>query len=127
MCSIQDILDSKPLPGPNYSIQQLFSESVVTPSSLSAPVRGTEGINDVSEGKAVSIIATGAYNCHVALLDFYLSKIPIFQLGRGYGTWYQTDPLPHRTLQTLLKKMCQGAKSRETSPITVCVQQERPH
>ena len=39
MCSIQDILDSKPLPGPNYSIQQLFSESVVTPSSLSAPVQ----------------------------------------------------------------------------------------
>ena len=38
MCSIKDILDSKPLPGPNYSIQQLFSESVVTLSSLSAPV-----------------------------------------------------------------------------------------
>ena len=26
-------VDSKPLPGPNYSIQQLFSESVVTPSA----------------------------------------------------------------------------------------------
>ena len=72
--------------------------------------------------KAVSIIATGAYNCHVALLDFYLSKIPLVDehtrfylyplpyIPAGKRLWYLTDPLPHRTLQTLLKKMCQEAK-----------------
>ena len=27
------------------------------------------GVNDASEGKRVSIVATGAYNCHVRLLD----------------------------------------------------------
>ena len=34
------------------------------------------GIKDLSEGKVVSIAATGRRNCHVAILDFYMTKVP---------------------------------------------------
>ena len=84
----------------------------------------TGDVKDFCEGKVVSIIATGTHNCHVKLLDFYFSKVsfklvaagskfyllPLPFVPAGLRPWYFDSVLPLRTLQTLLKKMCQEAK-----------------
>lgn len=82
------------------------------------------GINDASEGKVVPIVVTGKRNCHVALLDMYFSKVPQSVIDKG-GEFY-LSPLPFtptgsrdsffddglslKTLQGLLKKICQDSK-----------------
>ena len=72
----------------------------------------------------VSIIATGTHNCHVNLLDFYFSKVspklvaadskfylfPLPFVPAVPRPCYFDSVLPPRTLQTLLKKMCEEAK-----------------
>ena len=82
------------------------------------------GIADHSEGKIVSIIATGTPNCHVRIMDFYLSKVPqnvVKEGGKfylsplpftptGMRPWFFTNPYPQKKIQGLLKKMCQEAK-----------------
>lgn len=81
------------------------------------------GINDTSAGKVVSIVATGGRNCHVNILNFYLSKVPQhvrdsggkFYLSplpftpTGNRPWFYEDPLSFRKLQSLVKKMCEDA------------------
>lgn len=78
---------------------------------------------DASEEKIVFIIATGAYNCHVRLLDSYFSKVPPTLVASdakfyrmplpfvpfGMRPWFFDDPLLHRTIQTLVKKMREEA------------------
>ena len=77
-----------------------------------------------SEGEIVSIVAMGAPNCRVGILDFYLSKVPqnvVKEGGKFYLSplsftptgarpWFFTDPYPQNKIQGLPNKMCQEAK-----------------
>ena len=81
------------------------------------------GINDTSTGKIVPIVATGNHNCHVNILNFYLSKVPKNVRDRGgpfyfsplpftptgNRPWFFDDPLSLTKLKGLLKKMCNDA------------------
>ena len=80
-------------------------------------------MNDTSTGKIVPIVATGNHNCHVNILNFYLSKVPKNVRDRGgpfylsplpftptgNRPWFFDDPLSLTKLKGLLKKMCNDA------------------
>ena len=76
------------------------------------------GINDTSTGKIVPIVATNNCNCHMNILNFYLSKVPKNVCDRGGSfylsplpftqtrnrPWFFDDPLSLTKLKGLLKK-----------------------
>ena len=80
-------------------------------------------INDTSTGKIIPIVATGNHNCHVNILNFYLSKVPKNVRDRGgpfylsplpftptgQRAWFFDDRLSLSKLKGLLKKMCKDA------------------
>ena len=98
------------------------------------------GIADHSEGKTVSIVATGTPNCHVRIMDFYLSKVPpkCGERGRqilpysplpftptGMRPWFFTDPYPQKKIQGLMKKCVRKLKLREIL-LTIASEQQGP-
>ena len=77
------------------------------------------GVNDTSQGKAVTIVDNGSSYSHVALLDLYLAKVPradidndnLFYLSPLPFTplrersWYFSDPFSSKSLTSLVKNM----------------------
>ena len=77
------------------------------------------GLNDPSEGKVVPIAAIQTPRCHVAVLDFYFSKLPplavqsdsLFYMKplpftpMGPRPWFWDEPCPKNRLRTMVKTM----------------------
>ena len=79
------------------------------------------GVLDTSDGKVVANVHRPNQSwCHVALLDFYLSKVPQecitndskFYLQplpftpTGIRPWFYTDPVGVQKIKTIVKDMC---------------------
>ena len=79
------------------------------------------GVLDTSDGKVVTIVhRPNQSRCHVALLDFYLSKVPPECIANdskfylhplpftptGSRPWFYADPVGIQKIKTVVKDMC---------------------
>ena len=82
------------------------------------------GVNNDTDGKSVTILASTHPHSHVVLLDLYFSKIPQHTIRpdapfylkplpftpTGIRPWFWDDPLPKVKLQSMVKDMFKDAK-----------------